>query len=177
MESRINASILLAAALSVSGIGGAAADDELDRQIAVARAAAPAAISDEATIIVNGEVVVEGSNGWTCLPENGSPMCNDAVWMAAMKAMGSQSDFKAERVGISYMLLGDGPGQGVSNSDPLHPDPTNAEDYVETGPHVMIMAPRELLEGITDDPSGGGPYVMWGNTPFAHIMVPVTDGN
>jgi hypothetical protein len=30
-----------------------------------------------------------------------------------------------------------------------------------------------MLEGIPTDPSGGGPYVMWGDTPYAHIMVPV----
>ncbi|MDG1390029.1 MAG: hypothetical protein P8L70_03970 [Halioglobus sp.] len=34
--------------------------------------------------------------------------------------------------------------------------------------------PRELLEGIPTDPSGGGPYVMWGDTPYAHIMMPVS---
>jgi hypothetical protein len=32
-----------------------------------------------------------------------------------------------------------------------------------------------MLEGITDDPSQGGPWVMWRDTPYAHIMVPVTD--
>ena len=29
------------------------------------------------------------------------------------------------------------------------------------------------LKGISDDPGTGGPYVMWGDTPYAHIMVPV----
>jgi hypothetical protein len=38
----------------------------------------------------------------------------------------------------------------------------------------MIVVPREMLEGITDEPSTGGPYVMWKDTPYAHIMVPVS---
>jgi hypothetical protein len=28
---------------------------------------------------------------------------------------------------------------------------------------------------MTDDFRSGGPYVMWGDTPYAHIMVPVAD--
>ena len=63
----------------------------------------------------------------------------------------------------------------MSNATPYHPDHKNAEDYTETGPHLMIIVPKELLQGITDDPSQGGPYVMWGDTPYAHIMVPVAD--
>jgi len=37
----------------------------------------------------------------------------------------------------------------------------------------MVIVPREQLEGITTDPSEGGPYVMWKDTPYAHIMIPV----
>jgi hypothetical protein len=154
------------------------ADDNLDQRIAHARSAAPASISADATIVVDGKVAVEGSNGWTCMPDtmpgDGAAMCNDAIWMKMMGAMGSKKDFTAEGVGISYMLQGD-IGAGVSNSDPFHPDPESAADFVETGPHLMIVVPRELLKGMTDDPSSGGPYVMWGDTPYAHIMVPVAD--
>ena len=51
--------------------------------------------------------------------------------------------------------------------------PTDVDDYVESGPHLMIIVPKELLEGVTDDPSSGGPWVMWGDTDYAHLMVPV----
>ncbi len=170
----INLAALALAALT----GGVASAGELEDRIAHARSAAPASISADATVVVDGKVVVEGTNGWTCMPDtmpsDGAAMCNDAVWMAMMKAMGSKSDFTTDRVGISYMLQGD-VGAGVSNSDPFHPDPKNAADYVETGPHLMIAVPKALLKGITDDPSKGGPYVMWGDTPYAHIMVPVAD--
>lgn len=148
-----------------------------DDRIAHAKSAAPASISADATVIVDGEVVKEGSNGWTCMPDtlpgDDAPMCNDAVWMEMLNAVGNKADFTATGVGISYMLKGD-KGSGVSNSDP-YADHPNAEDYVELGPHLMIIVPKELLEGITEDPSQGGPWVMWGDTPYAHIMVPVSD--
>lgn len=153
------------------------AEPSLEERIAHARSAAPAAVSDKATIVVDGEVVVEGSNRWTCMPDtmpgDGAAMCNDATWMSMMKAVGSKSDFTTDRIGISYMLQGEPPGSGVSNSDPYHPDPQKAKDYVETGPHLMIVVPKHLLKGITDNPDSGEPYVMWGDTPYAHIMVPV----
>jgi len=164
------------AGLSVSG--SCLAGEDVDKRIAHARAAAPDFISADATIIVDGEVVVEGSNGWTCMPDtmpgDGAAMCSDGMWMKMMEALINKKDFAANGVGISYMLLGD-PGAGVSNSDPYHPDPKSADDYVETGPHLMIIVPKELLKGITNDPKVGGPYVMWGDTPYAHIMVPVAE--
>lgn len=166
----------IAVGLGLSGV--VAADEKLQSRIDKARSAAPTAISQDATIVVDGKVVVQGKNGWTCMPDtmagDGAPMCNDATWMRMMQAVGSKADFAADGVGISYMLQGD-VGAGVSNSTPYHPDHKNAPDYVETGPHLMILVPRELLEGITRDPATGGPYVMWGDTPYAHIMVPVAD--
>lgn len=171
-------SILSVAVLwTVMFSGTAIADDGSDAKIARAMSAAPAAISGDATIMdSDGKLLRKGSNGWTCMPDtmpgDEAPMCNDALWSKLMKAVGNKEPFKAEGIGISYMLQGD-VGAGVSNSDPYHPDPKNADDYTETGPHLMIVVPKEMLKGITDDPSSGGPYVMWGATPYAHIMVPV----
>ena len=90
-----------------------------------------------------------------------------------MGAIGAQAPFKATGLGLSYMLLGDPPGGGVSNSTPFAEDRHNAMDYVETGPHLMLIAPKEMLAGYTDDPSAGGPYVMWGDTDYAHLMIPI----
>ncbi len=156
---------------------GALAAGHVDELIAHARSAAPATIGADATVVINGEVVAEGSNGWTCMPEvmpgDGAAVCVDDVWSQMMAAVGAKAPFTAPGVGISYMLQGDPPGGGVSNSDPYHEDPTSADDYVETGPHLMIVVPKEMLEGMTDDPSTGGPYVMWKDTDYAHIMIPV----
>jgi len=173
----ITAVISMALALQVSGI--AVADSNTDDLIKQAMSAAPESISAQATIMnSDGTILREGSNGWTCLPHtmpgDNAPMCNDALWMKMMQALGSKADFVADRIGISYMLRGD-IGAGVSNATPFHPDPKNAEDYTEGGPHLMIIVPKEMLKGMTTDPSSGGPYVMWADTPYAHIMVPVAD--
>jgi hypothetical protein len=93
-----------------------------------------------------------------------------------MTALSKKEPFTATGLGISYMLLGEPPGSGVSNSTPYHEDPVHAHDYVETGPHLMVIVPKELLQGITTDPSSGGPYVMWKDTDYAHIMIPVDNG-
>lgn len=176
MNNNIISKAVVAAAFLVTGIGCTNADEDVDKLIAHARAAAPAAVSADATIVINGEVAVEGSNGWTCMPEvfpgDGASVCVDAVWGEMMGALGAKEAFAASKVGISYMLLGDA-GGGVSNSDPYHEDPKNADDYVETGPHLMVIVPKEALQGMSDDPSTGGPYVMWKDTDYAHIMIPV----
>jgi len=167
-----------AACLSILFAGNGLAGESADEKIARAMSAAPAAVSAEATIVdTDGTVLREGSNGWTCLPDtmpgDRAPMCNDAVWMQLMGMMMGGPEYVPDRIGISYMLQGEPEGSGVSNSNPAHPDHRSADDYVETGPHLMIVVPKAMLEGITDDPNVGGPYVMWGDTPFAHIMVPV----
>ena len=173
----MNKNRILGLALLAVGMSTAVAEDDVDKQIAHARAAAPAAVSADATIVIDGEVAVEGSNGWTCMPDtmpkDGAAICIDAQWGEMMAAIGAKAAFKASGVGISYMLLGDPEGTGTSNSDPFHPDVKNADDYVETGPHLMVIVPKELLEGMNSDPSTGGPYVMWGDTDYAHIMIPV----
>ena len=171
---------VLTAITILTFLPGAWAGDSAEEKIARARSAAPPQISAQATIIdSDGTVLVEGSNGWTCLPDtmpgDGAPMCNDAEWMELLAALGGKADFEADRIGISYMLQGEPEGAGVSNSNPFHADHANAEDYVRTGPHLMIVVPKEMLKGIPADPAGGGPFVMWGDTPYAHIMVPVSD--
>jgi len=126
--------------------------------ITKAKSAAPSMISDNATIMYRGEVLVKGSNGWICLPEtmpdDNAPMCNDAVWMEMMGAVGAKAPFTATKMGFSYMLQGDG---GVSNSTPYHADHMNAPDFIKEGPHLMIIVPKAALKGITNDPHAGGP--------------------
>jgi hypothetical protein len=73
-------------------------------------------------------------------------------------------------LGISYMLAGDG---GASNVDPYAEGPTEDNEWIREGAHLMILAPAELLEAYPTDPDNGGPYVMWKGTPYAHLMVPI----
>lgn len=167
---------ILALSLAVA-TAYAAEGESAEDLIARAMSAAPMMVSGEATIVDDeGNVLREGSNGWVCapnvFPNDGYPMCVDEVWQGWVEAFKAGEDFSTDRIGISYMLKGDG---GTSNSDPMHPNPQEAEDFIQEGPHLMIVVPREMLEGITDDPYSGDPYVMWKDTPYAHIMVPVGD--
>lgn len=160
--------------VSVNSYGDESVADKITR----AQSAAPSEISKNATIVdMDGTVLKKGTNGWTCLPGtmpgDKNPMCNDALWMKMMKAVSEKSDFKADSIGISYMLQGDAM---VSNSNPYATDQKNGDVWVQEGPHLMIIVPKELLKGLTDDPFNGGPYVMWKDTPYAHIMIPVEVG-
>jgi hypothetical protein len=167
----------LAAFLCCASVATAEEGESNETKIARAMSAAPSSISAEATIMdVDGTILREGSNGWTCLPGVGlipgdqHPMCNDATWMAWMKAAGEGTPFTTDVVGYSYMLQGDAM---VNNDNPAATDPNDGGVWVQEGPHLMLLLPSSMLGGVNRDPSAGGPYVMWGDTPLVHVMVPV----
>lgn len=138
--------------------------------------AASARMAEGATVVDwENNVLKEGDNGWTCLPTppglKSTPMCLDEPWLAWAHSWMNKQPVSIDRVGIAYMLAGDA---GASNSDPYATSADEVEDWVQTGPHLMIIVPDpSLLEGIPTDPANGGPWVMWEGTPYAHVMVPV----
>lgn len=151
--------------------------ESVDDKIARAMSAAPSDISADATIMdVDGTILRAGSNGWVCLPGVGlipgdkHPMCNDAVWMKWMAAVSSGTEFSTDVVGVSYMLQGDAL---VNNDNPMATDLNDGGVWVQDGPHLMILFPNmDMLADLPRDPFVGGPYVMWGKTSLAHVMVP-----
>lgn len=166
--------ILLLALLP--GSGAAQVGQSNEARLLNARSAAPASVSDAATVVADGEVLHHGTNGWTCMPTNplvanNAPMCLDAPWMAFLGALMGQDEPRFEGIGIGYMLQGDIP---VSNKDPFATAPTADNEWIEdSGPHIMlIVADAALLESLPTDPENGGPWVMWKGTPYAHIMIP-----
>jgi hypothetical protein len=144
-----------------------------EAQVQLALKAGPKSIADKAAVKdMSGKVLRAGSNGWTCYAEP-EPMCNDGVWEKWMQAYMAKGPFKAEKVGLSYMLMGD-VSAGASNTDPFASGPTADNQWVKEGPHVMILLPDPaMLDAFPTDPNSGGPYVMWKGTPYAHIMMPV----
>ena len=99
-----------------------------------------------------------------------APMCMDSEWMEWADAWANRKEFEADKLGISYMLAGD---EGASNIDPYAEGPTDDNEWIREGAHLMILAPAEMLEDYPTDPDNGGPYVMWKGTPYAHLMVPI----
>lgn len=149
--------------------------------ITSAMSAAPEAIAREATIMTfddKGQMkhLREGSNGWTCMPDmptspGPDSMCLDANGMEWAGAWLSHKDPPAGKMGFGYMLVG---GSDASNTDPFASTPAAGESWVTTGPHVMIFNIGDRYTGYPTtaaDPSK--PYVMFPNTPYAHLMIPV----
>ena len=63
----------------------------------------------------------------------------------------------------------------MSNTEPYEMTETPDHKFAFHPPHLMIAVPDpKSLAGLPTNPSNGGPYVMWANTPYAHVMVPTT---
>jgi len=137
-------------------------------------------MAEHATVMDwEGNVLREGSNGYTCLPtppmlSTSSPMCMDGEWMKWVDAWQNKKDYAAESLAFSHMLGGDA---GASNIDTFAENPTDDNEWIKEGTHLMILAPAELLDAFPTDPINGGPYVMWKGTPYAHLMVPIGSRN
>jgi hypothetical protein len=164
---------LVAAFMVAPGV--ATAQDEMDAVTDALSAAWPGMAENATVVDWEGNVLREGTNGYTCFPtppmlQGSAPMCMDGEWMKWADAWQNKKEFTAEGIGISYMLAGD---EGASNVDPYAEGPTDDNEWIVEGPHLMIIAPAEMMDGLPTDPDNGGPYVMWKGTPYAHIMVPV----
>ncbi len=187
--SRITTFILLGAGAALTLAGPAAGQAHHGSPsggdaalIQSAMSAAPAAVSQGATVVAMGadgqmRTVRPGTNGFTCMADNPAtpgpdPMCMDANAMAWVMAWVARTPPPADRVGLMYMLAG---GTDASNVDPYSERPTAGAPWVQTGPHVMVVGSQSLLanhpSGPTPDTSQ--PYVMWAGTPYAHLMIPV----
>ena len=146
-----------------------------------AESAAPASIARNASIMTidaegKATMLREGSNGWTCMPDSPAtpgpdPMCADGNAMKWADAWIHHKPPPQGVVGVMYMLEG---GTDASNTDPYATKPTAENDWVKTGPHVMVVGSKEVLAGYPSGtkPDTAAPYVMWAGTPYAHLMVP-----
>lgn len=142
-----------------------------------ALSAAPPTLKNKVTVMDwEQNVLQKGDSSYTCFPtppqlQGKAPMCMDGPWMEWADAWTNKKPFTAKALGISYMLAGD---EGASNIDPYAEGPTNDNQWIKEGPHLMIITPdASLLDTLPVDPAQGGPYVMWKGTPYAHIMIPI----
>ncbi len=174
-----------AADMAMHDMGGKmAASPAADKKaIQSAMRAAPKKVSAGATIVAAGpdgqlRTLREGSNGFTCMPDNPAtpgpdPMCMDkAAWEWAAAWMSHKTP-PAGKVGFMYMLAG---GTDASNTDPYATKPGPDNHWVKTGPHVMIVGADASFYDMypkSADPDTTVPYVMWPGTPYQHLMVPV----
>jgi len=168
--------VFILVALPVTGV--AQTEKSNAELIAEAKSAAPPSITKDATVkTMDGKVLRTGTNGWICYPgtEVIGPMCNQRQWDDLLNAMMNKKPIDVKEFNISYMLAGEGDALGVSNKDPYATEPTNDNDWVKEGPHLMILVPDPaILEGLSTNPEDPV-YVMWKGTPYAHIMVKIEE--
>jgi hypothetical protein len=160
-----------------------------DSEISKALSAAPPSIAAQAAVITlkdqgRKEELRAGSNGWTCLardvnaPNDGiahHPACFDKYGLEWIENYVAGREPNPDHVGYSYMLQG---GSSWSNTDPkatkLAP---GQKDYIRISGHIMILSARVADEsgfpsGQTE-PDTHKPFVMFGGTPFALLIIPV----
>jgi hypothetical protein len=173
-------------ATAETGADQAANQSAASDPVTSAMSAAPASVSADATIIqaaADGTMTTlrKGTNAWTCMPDNPQtpghdPMCMDANALKWAQAWMGHKDPPAGAVGLMYMLEG---GSDASNTDPWGTQPAAGHEWVDTGPHVMVVGSKEILSGYPsgDKPDTKSPYVMFAGTPYAHLMIPVGGGS
>ena len=141
-----------------------------------ALSAGPPWIADHATVVdmtltptggapeTTERVIRRGTNGWTCMPDTPGrpqhdPICADETTMKWLKAVMEGRKPNIDRVGLSYMLLGEArEGQNV----PPAKDPSTVHDWYYIGPHVMVVLPdadMDAFRGANEDLSKDGDYV------------------
>ncbi len=166
-----------AAAPQHAAMGGSDAD-----LIKSAMTAAPAAIAKGATVIAVGadhqmRTLRKGTNNFTCMADNPDtpgpdPMCADKNAMGWVEAWLGKKQPPAGKVGVMYMLEG---GTDASNTDPYATKPEPNNNWIKTGPHMMIVGATGMVDAYPRQakPDTSQPYVMFAGTPYEHLMLPV----
>jgi hypothetical protein len=139
-----------------------------------ALSAGPAVIAEKATVQdwppdfkadhPMGRVLRQGTNGWTCMPDTPGkpqhdPMCADETMMKWVMATFAGRKPNIDRVGLSYMLLGEA---GADQNDVSAKKPPPGKDWYYVGPHVMIVLPdadKDALREVNQDISNNTAYV------------------
>ncbi|MGH7700130.1 MAG: hypothetical protein ACREMJ_06385 [Gemmatimonadales bacterium] len=145
-----------------------------------AEAGAPAAISAKATIAHIDpagkavHIVRQGTNRFTCtlLPDGSdAPYCGDQhAWQWVVDAFTGKPAPTNTAPGIAYMAQGGMHHETPDGESVMMPGPNTKE--VQEPPHWMLTWPVDpAVSGLPTKPNPGGVYVMFGGTPYAHLMV------
>ncbi len=153
-------------------------DDELTR---IARSAAPPHISDNASIAVMGKdgklrTIKQGTNEFTCFPdlsgqEAPDPACADRAGTQWITSFINKEEKPANtEPGVAYMGQG---GWHFEKDGKAVIDPaTPGAERMKEPPHWMLLWPiAPETSAMPDEPGSFGTYVMYPDTPYAHLMV------
>ena len=100
-------------------------------------------------------------------------VCHDGEGMKWMMGYMSGKAPVMERDTFMWMLHGD-MGEDNTNAGVLNKADAAPGHWIESGPHLMLMpkSPASLVNYPIEFTTGA-PYVMFANTPYAHLMIPV----
>ena len=143
---KIVSGMMVIAASSVLTMSAYAVDAKVSasdkKMIESAMSAAPAKVAKGATIVAmeaDGKMrtVRQGTNGFTCMPDNPAtpgpdPMCMDKNAMEWVHAWIAHTNPTPGKVGFMYMLSG---GTDASNTDPYATKPDANNHWIKTVPH------------------------------------------
>lgn len=159
--------------------------------VSLALSGAPPSVAANATVGIMDEKghlkeLRHGTNGWTCLGLDRAvarhdsiehhPACFDKAGLQWIQAFETGAVPNSDQIGYSYMLQG---GSAWSNTDPhakkLSP---GHKDFIHIPPHIMILnasvANTSGFPSGQTDPDTHQPFVMFGGTPYAILIVPVS---
>jgi hypothetical protein len=151
-----------------------------DQLISLAMSAAPETISRDATIMIPGPdgklmEAKKGTNGFTCIPDidgqaKPDPICADEPSMQWVNDLMANAPKPSNTVpGIAYMAQG---GWHFEKDGKILMKPEPGAEAVEEPPHWMVFWPFDAkADGLPSKPSQFGTWVMWGDTPYAHLMI------
>jgi hypothetical protein len=100
---------------------------------------------------------------------------------ATIMTMNEKGDMRTVRKGSNdWTCLPDMPttpgvdSMCVDNTDPFATEPPAGKPWIDTGPHVMILNIGDRFDGYPKSNDNiKQPWVMYPNTPYAHLMIPV----
>jgi hypothetical protein len=165
-----------------------------ERQIELARGAAPKEVSEKASVYVltprGYERAISGTNGFTCLvshevPGTLEPECHDAegsktiipvrLWQEKLRIQGKSENAIEKETAAAYSSKKFLAPQRTGIAYMLSPhnrvyDP-ESKQVISFPPHLMFYAPYLKSEDLGGAPGNGIPYVVNPGKPDALIIV------
>ena len=151
-------------------------------KIQSALSAAPEAVTSGAKVMdwpasdtAQPPTLREGTNGWTCMPDDpntpgNDPGCADEEMSRYWDAWMQRTPPRLGGMAVGYALQG---MQVASLTDPFKTAPDSGQAWLDVPPSVMIAMPDPRAYGVLPTaPTAAGPWVIWARTPFAAIIVP-----
>lgn len=164
-------------AIFLGTVSAGSAGESAQARIARALSAGPSSVASGATVVdvdAHGKATTlrKGTNGFTCFPGHKGVIGDDPACLDA-QAMIWNNDWLAHRPrptytqpGIMYMFA------GAADYSATNPWATKAVKPLREGPHWMIMWPYDPKKtGLSSKASDDGTWIMWADTPYAHLMI------